>query len=407
MQTLLDKIGIIDYKYEKLREQNDFNIFSLLLNKHDEVNLHSNFIAELLDPEGSHKLGRKFLDHFLTLCGVEPTKLTQPEIFREFRNIDILIRSKELTIILENKIWAGDQDRQLDRYYNTIVKEGTANILIIYLSLDGKEPSGYSLGDLQINDNLDSLLLTLSYSADIRNWLGHCIKEAALTPSVRETIIQYKNLIEELTGNSMSREEMLELMALLGKNDNVLHAKKIVDNWIHVRWYTEWDFWNELEKKVEGEYTVLPNHKFSGDSLDVAIHRSRKRNLQYGLMFSVKKIGTHDICLYIERGDDNMYYGITILDENNNRAVSDLPIYNDLASKLKELSDWDREANWIAGNWFSEHINLEYFGEENTIKLVNPEYRRDYINKLWNEIKDYIKICELESFELPVGEPAA
>src|SRR5690606_15634755 len=143
--------------------------------------------------------------------------------------------------------------------------------------------------------------------------------------SLRETIVQYKNLVEELTGNSMSREEMLELIALLGKNENALHAKKIVDNWNHVRWHTEWDFWVELEKKVAVDYTILPTHKFSNDNLNSAIHRSRNRNLQYGLIFSIKQVDHHKLCIYIERGDDNMYYGVTILDENNSRSASDNP----------------------------------------------------------------------------------
>ncbi|OKL39984.1 hypothetical protein [Pontibacter flavimaris] len=204
----------------------------------------------------------------------------------------------------------------------------------------------------------------------------------------------------------MSGDEIQELIALLGKNENALHAKKIVDNWVHIRWYTEWNFWNELEKIIEGEYTVLPIHKFSGDHLDVAIHRSRKRNLQYGLMFSVKKLNTHNICLYIERGDDNMYYGLTILDEHNSRIASNSPVYNEFAARLEEVSNWNREPEWIAGNWFKEPVNFEFFGEQNTLKLVNPEYRDKYTSKLWAEIKDYIKVCELESFELPVGEPA-
>src|SRR5688572_11747237 len=118
MQTLLDKIGIIDYKYDKLREQNTFNIFSILRNKNDEVNLHSRFIGELLNPIGSHKLGNIFLNHFLKLLNINTQGFEKATVHREYKDIDILIKSGSKAIILENKIWAEDQEKQLERYNN-------------------------------------------------------------------------------------------------------------------------------------------------------------------------------------------------------------------------------------------------------------------------------------------------
>lgn len=43
----------------------NFNVFRLLRMEEDEVRLHSRFIAELLDPKGSHGQGSAFLELFL------------------------------------------------------------------------------------------------------------------------------------------------------------------------------------------------------------------------------------------------------------------------------------------------------------------------------------------------------
>jgi len=67
LQFLIKQIEIIEYKYQKINEQSvdSFNIFSILRQETDEVNLHSRFIYELLNPKGSHNQGDTFLEIFL------------------------------------------------------------------------------------------------------------------------------------------------------------------------------------------------------------------------------------------------------------------------------------------------------------------------------------------------------
>ena len=67
IELFLDSVAIIKWKYEKVLQQaqQDFNIFSILRNEPDEVNLHSQFLAELLNPKGSHNQGTILLEAFL------------------------------------------------------------------------------------------------------------------------------------------------------------------------------------------------------------------------------------------------------------------------------------------------------------------------------------------------------
>ena len=55
----------------KQQTAEDFNIFEILGVAHLEVSTHSAFIANLLNPKGSHSQGAKFLKEFLKIIEVE------------------------------------------------------------------------------------------------------------------------------------------------------------------------------------------------------------------------------------------------------------------------------------------------------------------------------------------------
>ncbi len=67
LEVFFKQIESIENKYNELNKKNahDFNIFTLMLKAGDEVNLHSKFIAELLNPKGTHHQGQQFLALFL------------------------------------------------------------------------------------------------------------------------------------------------------------------------------------------------------------------------------------------------------------------------------------------------------------------------------------------------------
>ena len=124
-------------KEERQKRGEYFNIFSVLRLETKEVRLHSAFLAELLNPEGSHGLGKQFLELFLNMV-VRKNKeesfdfeTEKPKVYVEYYigiisedkksggRIDLLIEDgKGNAVIIENKINAGDQEYQLLRYDN-------------------------------------------------------------------------------------------------------------------------------------------------------------------------------------------------------------------------------------------------------------------------------------------------
>ncbi len=129
ISVILDQVRLLKSKYDELAAVTgeQFNVFSILGVEADEVRTHSPFLANLLDPQGSHRQGAAFLELFLELeelksSGAEEYK--NPETFRVSKEasidqgrIDILLENKEACIVIENKIYAGDQYRQLAKYY--------------------------------------------------------------------------------------------------------------------------------------------------------------------------------------------------------------------------------------------------------------------------------------------------
>ena len=99
-----------------------FNIFSVLRSQGDEVNLHSRFLAALLDHRKPNEEKRSNLEAFVnSVAKVEGFDQHGVLVEREQFNIDILITdAKGQAVIIENKIWAGDQPEQLQRYHSKL-----------------------------------------------------------------------------------------------------------------------------------------------------------------------------------------------------------------------------------------------------------------------------------------------
>lgn len=250
--NILNQVRIVSQKIKEQRKEKfergeSFNIFNDLGFMSDEVHLHSMFLANLLNPKGSHGQRGKFLEAFLkmlqksfpaisadsleldtAIASVEVEKYIGRQTDSEGGRIDIYLTDGKHSIIIENKIYAGDQHHQMLRYWNYgMSQKGNdteKSFVLIYLTLDGCSPSKDSLGeDLKEND-----IVCLSYKSDIRGWLNRCVELASRTPLVRETINQYISTIDILTNNVM--EDNKELLDILRKEENLDAIYDIANN---------------------------------------------------------------------------------------------------------------------------------------------------------------------------------
>ena len=250
--NILNQVRIVSQKIKEQRKEKfergeNYNIFNDLGFMSDEVHLHSMFLANLLNPKGSHGQRGKFLEAFLkmlqksfsaisadnleldiTNASVEVEKYIGRQTDSEGGRIDIYLTDGKHSIIIENKIYAVDQYHQMLRYWNYGMSQKgddtEKSFVLIYLTLDGCSPSKESLGeDLKEND-----IVCLSYKSDIRGWLDRCVELASRTPLVRETINQYISTIDILTNNVM--EDNKELLDILCKEENLDAIYDIANN---------------------------------------------------------------------------------------------------------------------------------------------------------------------------------
>jgi len=202
-----------------------FNIFSILRMESSEVGTHSRLLAELLNPNGCHNLGDIFLKLFVEQLHIEPfdTKSAnaRAEVYigrktnESGGRLDILITdSASRKIVIENKIYAGDQENQLLRYWNYDKKAH-----LFYLTLHGDEPSETSTGG-PIVGLPEKSYTCLSYDRDILSWLPKCRNEAAQLPILRETLTQYINLLKTLTDQNLTTKMNNALL------DTVLNSRE-------------------------------------------------------------------------------------------------------------------------------------------------------------------------------------
>lgn len=262
--------GYMTAKVEADRQRamgkHDYNIFTLFHNFSDEVNLHSNFIASLLDPNGDHYKGDLFLKLFLETCGIDDFSIdtSTATVFKEFKHIDIYISDGKKHIILENKVYAKDQPTQIARYIEAIKKEGVKDedICALYLHPDGELPKGDSLGEYKLNQDNTKLekdgsiinFKVISYDKEILEWIDKCKNEVSNTTDLNVFLSQYKDVIEMIYDrykriDEMNNEDLVKIF-----KDNYRAVSDIVSNYEQTRRKIIDEFFKNISDNLKGIY---------------------------------------------------------------------------------------------------------------------------------------------------------
>ena len=229
IKHLLQKVQAKIELYEKHKELSgeNFNIFSIMGMESDEVFTHSAIIAELLNPKGSHGLGSLPLKIFIeqnfengfdfnikdSMCYKE-LHIGQTNIDKtEGGRLDIVVKensvqdNSEKIFIIENKIYAGEQENQLLRYKNKYSKAK-----LLFLTLEGSESKQF------FEKEESKFYISISYEKNILKWLTECIKHTYDMPRVRETLNQYIYLIKKLTNQTTNEKMSEDIVNIINEN---------------------------------------------------------------------------------------------------------------------------------------------------------------------------------------------
>lgn len=192
-----------------------FNVFRAMRIERAEIR-HSNTLAWLMDPRGSHGLGSIFLRRLLSnmllvndadiaglsAADVELMDLSDVEVRREWRNMDILvlIRARpNVAVLVENKLDSGEAVGQLARYRKAVSEEfADFGLIPVLLTLDG-----------QASDDDSSEFIPYSHS-NVLDVLTRIVtqRRSQMPQAVEVFLEQYLATLRRLT---MRDEKLVEL----------------------------------------------------------------------------------------------------------------------------------------------------------------------------------------------------
>jgi len=435
VQALLEKMQAIGIRYSGMaeREQYGFNVFSILREPYEEVGLHSAFLHALLSSDGEHGQGAWFLNTFLEQASLEAVSGEhKPEVFREYTrlsdsgdgskqrdSIDIYIKAGERAIIVENKIYAGDQANQLCRYVKLALDENSQPEIIdvIYLTLDGHEPEkGEHQGVKLISSGDDQPLRIqcpngcmldvklMSYADDVIPWLNKCIAHMATYPTTRETMVLYQRIVQGLTGQAMNEEENMEIADLLMETPQSFEtASKIMAALDKAKAKIQFQFWDDLASELRNvglkESAIMAEDE-KGQKYTIgkiqAFYAKKRNRPWYGikiLLGTQKQHPENQVCFYIEV-ECNIYYGF-IVQKLDGERIRDAKIIGGIQELLK--ANYKDDNGWPAWRYpqddsgaFDLDINFKSF-EGKALEVIDKDQRKSYLEKFSQEVKEAIQ----------------
>jgi len=362
LQNLLNQVAIITKKNAEFLDATGsrFNIFRITGVNHLE-NKHSAILAALLNPKGTHGLKEKFLKAFcdgivlkeeIKGFDFESAVVKTESPTDDGGRIDILIEDKNrFAIVIENKIYANDQDSQLKRYHTHASKYYSENFQIFYLTLDGKKASENSGGGIKYK--------SISYAEDVKIWLDKCVNLSARFPFVRETIGQYINLIKQLTNQDITMNKS-ELVELLSKPENLEAAFTIAENISSIKF----DLVKKMAESIAQECGV--KYEVSQDG--------------FGIGF-FKEVWEKKAGIWFAEDKGNTYYAIKNADARNGKA--------DLQNQIAELFNQKPIPHDPFGYGYVYHEHWKN-NKQLYVQIADGSFGREYILPNLRNVLEYL-----------------
>lgn len=274
--------GKLELTYQDdTKPEDSFNVFEAFRIEHSEL-AWSAWIAYLLNPQGNHGCGDIFLRLFLKHVSlpedyvkVAHGKIVEKEIgqidkkYESGGRIDIIVHDPDVNkaIIIENKIFADDQEKQLYRYYKyaNIGEEKFNDSRIFYLTLLKSKPSKTSIkgddknigekGELQEGKHF----FCISYIDDIKTWLETCMAECDKSKPVRSIIEQSITMIDSMCRQTVVDEEFRD------KVEEVLNAngKTSIERRLEVLKKVKIDKYHQCSEQISSLIKIYQRDLFS------------------------------------------------------------------------------------------------------------------------------------------------
>ena len=409
-KNLFEQIKQFKNKQEKQKQRglNNYNILTTVLKEYDEVRLHSRMIASFLDPFGEHYQSNLFLDKFLEVLNISTFNIDSKNcsIYLEYQNIDLYITDGDKHIIIENKVYAKDQERQIERYIK-IIKDKNQDlkpndILVIYLSLDRDKPSKYSLGDLSVENStltVDTkeiaLFKSIHYKNEILQWLEKCKYEVQNITNLNEVFRQYIDVVKMI--NNQYEDKIMSLVDYILKNKSIYNLameikeelpnarKKSINIFFdNIVFFLKKELDDKWEIKLEKDFLDKKHQVFLRIYKKVWIVDNNCKDIIFGVIFD--KEDYYDIRWGIIRNDNVDIKNIKKYSEELNELGCNSLGIDEWWLHLEYLNNTHEVMDFVEYIQFNEDAEKEFFNQ--IINLINIFENED--SKLMTEINSYL-----------------
>lgn len=405
---------------QKQRGLNDFNLFTTLLNKTDEVRLHSRFLASLLNPKGFHYQDSLFLEIFLALY--KPVDfsfdVSNASVYREHEHIDLYLSDGNNHIIIENKIYAGDQKAQIERYIKSVqgsqpeanFDDGQMNIWVIYLTIDRERPSAFSLGNYQLNTELSELsngshktfYSNLHYSVKskhtIMKWLNSSLAEVENLQDLSFAIKQYMEVVAKLTGNYRSKvmtlTDYINELSFEDRQAFLITASEVTKALPDLKNQQIEQFFNHLQMRLE---------KFKPADWSVEMDFERLSKTLEGYPF---RLHNSENALWIALEFKNPEFNsiqMGVVRKNKSIDIAQVISTEEIQQQLEPLRNkykkFPQNQWWLAYERIKMDLWAEILkhGEEQVLNLLENRFKQ--------LVDDFAAICDLTRTEVDENSP--
>ena len=234
---------------ELLAYSNEFDLFKMMGVRSKEL-VHSNILASFFTPSESHGLGHNFVNEFLkqipdeAFCGDVISSNTlqtaidgNVRVYRELENIDLVLEFPEIKLVIgiENKIWADEQEKQLERYQEILINRyPNYTRALIFLAPNRREPTTH-------NSELEVPIYCMSYAHILNCLSDDNIINAPL--STKAFILQFNAHIEKYLSRNKHMDELCwqifkeneEAYGLMVKSYSKCIYRKVEEQFIEIQ----------------------------------------------------------------------------------------------------------------------------------------------------------------------------
>lgn len=370
-------------KYPRKKE-NKYNIFSILKQEEKEEGCHSRIIFNLINDCESNKLEKRFLKLFFKEVLDEEFDEKKKYFVEREKNLgkygraDLFIEDSDgKAYLIEMKINAGDQPKQLSRYNQYLKKNYKNDYQIYYLTLNGYHPSSYSLkGRAEVE------YIIISFVDNIYNWIEKCIEEIGENNKILKiNLEQYLETLTKIT-NRIGEAQKMDFIKMMKEGNNFRIAQEIVNNFEEIKLGIKEEFILELRERIVKKLNIEDIAKKKNLYEYINIIKFTEFYLYKEVLDIKNSLLTYGIG--IDRGGFYFYIGL-----QDKKAEEWKIAKKDIKNKFNEIT---LEYNQETGTYF-EYLEEEKFdiSGDNFYILIDEnrkEEREELINNLIEKFKE-------------------